>query len=99
MKITGELHGGSGDDFAPFLGIKPATAPVLRDAMSQFGSGGYGSWETLFPSGGDAGGWAEFGQIDSYGHKHPDDLATRVRIEVLNAADRVMQLLEVGWKR
>lgn len=99
MKIPGELHGASGEDFTPFLGIKPATAPVLRDAMSQTGVEVLEGGETRFPSGGDAGGWAEFGQIDAYGHAHPDDLPARVRTEVMNAADRIMQLLEAGWKK
>ena len=54
--------------------------------------------ETRFPSGGDAGGWAEFGQIDAYGHAHPDDLPARVQTEVMNAADRIMQLLKPAWK-
>jgi hypothetical protein len=99
MEISGELHGGSGEDFTPFLGIKPATAPVLREALAQAGVQVLAGSETLFPSGGDGGGWAEFGQIDAYGHQHPDDLPARVRIEVMNAADRVMQLLEAGWKR
>jgi len=100
MKISGELHGGnSGEDFAPFLGIKPATAPVLREAMAQTGVEVLAGAETRFPSGGDAGGWAEFGQIDAYGHAHPDDLPARVQTEVMNAADRIMQLLEAGWKK
>jgi hypothetical protein len=99
MKISGELHGGSGDDFAPFLGIKAATAPVLREALAQTGVEILGGAETLFPAGGDAGGWAEFGQIDAYGHAHPDDLPLRVQTEVMNAADRVAQLLEAGWKK
>jgi hypothetical protein len=99
MKIPGELHGGSGEDFTPFLGMKPATAPVLRDAMAQTGVEVLEGAETRFPSGGDTGGWAEFGQIDSYGHKHPDDLPDRVQKEVLNAADRIVQLLEAGWKK
>jgi len=45
------------------------------------------------------GGWAEFGQIDAYGHAHPDDLPARLRTEVMNAADRIMQLLGAGWKK
>jgi hypothetical protein len=99
MRIPGELHGASGDDFTPFLGIKPATAPVLRDAMAQTGVEVLEGGETRFPSGGEPGGWAEFGRIDAYGHAHPDDLPARVRVEVMNAADRIQQLLDAGWKK
>jgi hypothetical protein len=99
MKITGELHGVSGEDFAPLLGIKPATAPVLRDALTESGVEVLEGSESLFPSGAEAGGWAEFGKIDAYGHAHPDDLPVRVKTEVMNAADRVVQLLEAGWKK
>lgn len=99
MKISGELHGGAGEDFAPFLGIKVATAPVMRNAMAQTGVEILEGSETLFPSGSDGGGWAEFGQIDAYGHAHPDDLPVRVRTEVMNAADRILQLLGAGWRK
>jgi hypothetical protein len=99
MKILAELHGASGDDFTPFLGIKPATAPVLRDAIAQTGVEVLEGAETCFPSGGESGGWAEFGQIDAYGHAHPDDLPARLRTEVMNAADRIMQLLGAGWRK
>jgi hypothetical protein len=98
MKIKGELRGESAEDFAPLLGIKVATAPVLRDAMAHEGVDVLGGAEMLFPSGAEHGGWAEFGQIDAYGHAHPDDLAARVKTEVMNAADRILQLLESGWK-
>jgi hypothetical protein len=99
MKIKGELHGETAEDFAPFLGIKAATAPVLRDAIAQEGVEVLEGAETLFPSGAERGGWAEFGQIDAYGHAHPDDLPARVKIEVMNAADRILQLLDSGWKK
>lgn len=99
MKIQGTLHGETGDDFAPFLGIKPAVAPILRDAIAKEGVEVLEQGEALFPSGAERGGWAEFGQIDAYGHAHPDDLPARVLTEVVNAADRVAQLLDAGWKK
>jgi len=99
MKIPGELHGAAPDDFAPLLGIRIAAAPVLRDAMAQAGIEVIEGADNLFPGGGEQGGWAEFGQIDGYGHAHPDDLPARVRTEVMNAADRILQLLEAGWKK
>jgi hypothetical protein len=98
-KIQGELHGETAEDFAPFLGIKVATAPVLRDAIAQEGVEVLGGADTLFPSGAEHGGSAEFGQIEAYGHAHPDDLAARVRTEVMNVADRILQLLDSGWKQ
>jgi hypothetical protein len=99
MGVPGELHGASGDDFAPLLGLKTATAPVLREALAQRGVEVLEGPETRFPSGAEPGGWAEFGQIDAYGHAHPDDLPVRVKTEVLNAADRILQLLDAGWKK
>src|SRR5664280_1688752 len=74
MKMKGELHGETAEDFAPFLGTKVATAPVLRDAIAQQGVEVLGGADTLFPSGAEHGGWAEFGQIDAYGHAHPDEV-------------------------
>jgi hypothetical protein len=54
--------------------VKVATAPVLRDAIAQQGVEVLGGADTLFPSGAEHGGWAEFGQIDAYGHAHPDEV-------------------------
>jgi hypothetical protein len=99
MTVPGQLHGASAEDFTPLLGIKQATAPVLRNALSERGVEIFEDSETRFPSGAASGGWAEFGAIDSYGHAHPDDLAIRAKTEVLNAADRVKQLLDAGWKK
>jgi hypothetical protein len=99
MTVPGQLHGASAEDFTPLLGIKQATAPVLRNALSERGVEIFENSETRFPSGAASGGWAEFGAIDSYGHAHPDDLAMRAKTEVINAADRVKQLLDAGWKK
>jgi hypothetical protein len=99
MPLEIELYGESGEDFTPFAGNKAATAPVLRDLMAQRGVEVLEGSEHRFPSGSEAGGWAECGQIDAYGHAHPDDLPMRCQTEVMNVADRVVQLLEAGWKR
>lgn len=99
MTVSGQLHGASAEDFTPLLGIKPATAPVLRRALSERGVEIFEDSEMRFPSGAASGGWAEFGALDSYGHAHPDDLAARAKIEVVNAADHVKQLLDSGWKK
>ena len=99
MTIPGQLHGASAEDFTPLLGIRQATAPVLRNALSDRGVEIFENSETRFPSGAASGGWAEFEAIDSYGHAHPDDLAMRAKTEVINAADRVKQLLDAGWKK
>jgi hypothetical protein len=99
MKVAGEFHGESSEDFAPTLGVKTASAPVLRAAMAQVGVEILAGSEKLFPNGTERGGWAEFGQIDHYGHEHPDDLARRVNTEIFNVADRVGQLLDAGWKQ
>ena len=99
MPLEIELHGESGEDFTPFVGTKAATTPVLREAMAQRGVEILEGSENRFSSGSEAGGWAECGQIDAYGHAHPDDLPIRCQTEVMNVADRVVQLLGAGWKR
>lgn len=99
MPLEIELHGESGEDFTPYSGTKAATSQVLRDAMAQRGVEILDSSENRFSSGVEGGGWAECGQIDAYGHAHPDDLPKRCQTEVMNVADRVVQLLDAGWKR
>lgn len=99
MPIERELHGESADDFTPFVGLKPATGPVLREVMAAHGVDVLEGPDNRFSSGLDGGGWAECGQIDAYGHAHPDDLPMRCQTEVMNVADKVVHLLEAGWKR
>lgn len=43
--------------------------------------------------------WTELGSIDSYGHNHPRDLPQQVDREIGRLAQRVRDLLEVGWER
>lgn len=43
--------------------------------------------------------WAEQGEIDSYGHSHPQDLPKHAISEVQRIRARVDELLEVGWPR
>jgi hypothetical protein len=99
MPLEIDLHGESGQDFTPFVGAKAASSEVLRDAMGLRGVEILDGSENRFSSGADAGGWTEFGEIDAYGHGHPDDLPMRCQTEVMNVADKVVQLLEAGWKR
>lgn len=50
------------------------------------------------PSGPDARGWTEFGNIDKRGHDLQIDLAHQIEDEVRRLADRIIALLDTGWK-
>lgn len=43
--------------------------------------------------------WTELGQIDSYGHNHPDDLPRQAFAEIASIGNRVANLLATGWKQ
>lgn len=44
-------------------------------------------------------GWSELGEIDAYGHKHSNKLPFHVQDEVLTLKDRILTLLNYGWKK
>lgn len=97
--IAGEIRGESGERFTPTLQGKPATAPVLRAGMAEAGVDVLPADELPFPSGGETGGWAECGKIDTLGHKVDGELAHYLEAEVDRIADRVADLLNAGWKK
>ena len=55
--------------------------------------------ELRFPSGSQGGGWTECGKIDSLGHKLQGELPLHLENEVDRIADRVVELLDSGWRR
>ena len=55
--------------------------------------------ETRIPAGSDAGGWAECGLIDSIGHSLQGELVHQLKSEIEKVADRVVTLLDSGWRR
>ena len=50
------------------------------------------------PSNATVRGWTEFGNIDKRGHDMQIDLAGQLEDEIQRLADRVVSLLDVGWK-
>jgi hypothetical protein len=98
--ITLELKGGRGEDFTPLLGSsKPATSVALWAWMEANEVEMLDSGELRFPSGSQSGGWTECGKIDSLGHKLQGELPLHLQNEVDRIADRVVELLDSGWKR
>lgn len=97
--IANDLEGGSGEDFAPSLGARTATAPILRDAMERRGVEMLSSGEDRFPSGSMQGGWVECGKIDTCGHTFKGDLPLHLDRELDQIADRIEGLLKTGWRR
>lgn len=45
-----------------------------------------------------ASGWAEFGNVDEIGHSHADRFPHAVAAQVRDIADRVLALLDAGWR-
>jgi hypothetical protein len=43
--------------------------------------------------------WTELGDIDSYGHSHPDDLPRQAKREIERLGQRITELLDAGWER
>jgi len=81
------------------LDLKPATAPLLRERMASQGVETLDFDETRIPAGGEAGGWAECGLIDSIGHSLQGELVHQLKSEIEKVADRVVSLLDSGWRR
>jgi len=95
--IVGETLG---EDFAPRLekpGL-PATAENLRAAMKERGYQILGSGTFDTPLDHSARGWVEAGEIDSLGHKLGSRLARQLAEELDRLADRILKLLDSGWK-
>jgi hypothetical protein len=101
--VASEIKGSSGEDFTPFIqtatGLKLATAPVLRERMANQGVETIEPYETRIPAGSEVGGWSECGLIDSLGHSLQGELVHQLSSEVAKIADRVVSLLDSGWRR
>ncbi len=94
------LHGADvlPDTFAP--SIKPAnqelTSARFRKLMEERGYQCIVVGETGDPSGK---GWCECGQIDRRGHDLQLDLANHIADELSRLLERIIELLEAGWKQ
>ena len=101
--VASEIMQSNGEDFTSYIqmatGSKPATAPLLRERMASQGVETLDLNETRIPAGGEAGGWAECGLIDSLGHNLQGELVHQLSTEIEKIADRVASLLDAGWRK
>lgn len=101
--VASEIKGSNGEDFTPFIqtttGLKPATAPLLRERMASHGVETLVVDETRIPAGNESGGWTECGLIDSLGHSLQGELVHQLSNEIGKIADRIASLLDSGWRR
>jgi hypothetical protein len=87
------------EDFAPaFNSGKPTTAAELRKALTAQGYTVLGDDELNFPSGPEARGWLEIGDLDHRGHQLQNDLPRQIQPEIERLALRIQKLLEAGWR-
>lgn len=89
-----------GDDFAPCFEAtgKPANAANLRAVLEEHGYQILGSGGFDAPLSHPARGWLETGEIDSLGHSLQGRLARQLPEELDRLAERIMGLLDAGWK-
>jgi len=89
-----------GEDFAPIIDTtnKPAGAQALRSSMQEHGYQILGAEKMDWPESQPARGWTEAGQIDSLGHKLDGQLARQINGELDRLAERIVALLDAGWK-
>ncbi len=87
----------AGEDFKPTILAdgKSLTIDRFRQLLDQRGFQVLGRSDTGVPSGK---AWTEHGQIDEFGHGHGVELARRLRDEVQGLVDRVLALIEAGWR-
>jgi hypothetical protein len=101
--VSDAVRGGDGADFTPLVetrsGLRPLTAPLLRERLEAAGVDVLGSDEARIRAGTAGGGWAECGSIDSLGHTLQADLVHQLATELERVAGRVAALLEAGWRR
>jgi hypothetical protein len=101
--VASKVKGSNGEDFTPLIqtttGSKLATASLLRELMASQGVEILDLDETRIPAGSEGGGWAECGLIDSLGHNLQGELVHQLSTEIEKIADRVIALLDSGWRR
>jgi hypothetical protein len=87
------------EDFAPaFNSGKPTSAAELRKALTAQGYTVLGDDELNIPSGPEARGWLEIGDLDHRGHQLNDDLPGQIQPEIERLALRIQKLLDAGWR-
>lgn len=87
-------------DFAPRLRStgEPVQADNLRQAIRAAGYQVLDPSDLGMPLGGESMGWIECGQIDKRGHEMGAHLAGQIAGELDRLADKILSLLNAGWK-
>jgi len=97
------IRGVDGADFTPVMetktGLRPLTAPMLRERLEAAGVEVLDADEIRIASRVSRGGWTECGSIDSHGHSLQADLVHSLSAELERIAARVAALLDAGWQR
>ena len=98
--LIGEIQGQSlPEDFAPtFRSAKPTSAAELRKALTAQDYTVLGVDELNIPSGPEARGWLEIGDLDHRGHQLQNDLPRVIQDEIERLALRIQKLLDAGWR-
>lgn len=102
MPVIDDLEGlRDSEDFTPVFARsrQPAVVSRLREQIARSGVEVLDRDELRIPAGGDGGGWAEIGRLDELGHKLGVRLANQIEDELEQIADRVVALLDSGWRR
>jgi hypothetical protein len=95
--IVGEQ---AGPDFCPVFADsqKPVTAERIREAAVAEGYQVLHGLDTGQPLADNARAWSECGEFDALGHKLQARLAPQIDEQVDLLLDRILNLLEAGWK-
>jgi hypothetical protein len=98
--LIGEIQGQAlPEEFAPsFHSGKPTSAAELRKAPTAQGYTVLGDDQLNIPSGPEARGWLEIGDLDHRGHQLQNDLPRQIQPELERLALRIQKLLEAGWR-
>lgn len=92
---------GQADDFTPVIiaSKQPVTASRLRDEIARMEIEVLDADELKIAGTAKGGGWTEIGRLDELGHKLGTGLAAQTEHEIERIANRVISLLESGWRR
>jgi len=99
--VAANLQGtGLPDSFAPEILVtkQPCNTVRFRKLLEDVGYQVINSGETGDPAVVNARGWCEVGQIDRRGHDLGVGLTGQLADEVTNVADRIVDLLDAGWR-
>lgn len=89
------------EDFSPIISTskQPVNADRLRKAMESQGVDVIEGGQVRMASNIAKGGWAEIGELDKLGHMLGARLVDQIKREIDAIADRVIDLLNLGWTR